>query len=122
MDNLDPILGNSKKYFLVFKGGPLKFIRPSLSNVFDCDNHKGIRLITRLCVGLSHLCESKFKHIFQDCLNPICSRGLNTESLSHFLPHCPIFNDERYTLLSSCSRIDCKLLEFTNSSLLQTLL
>ena len=112
----------TQKGFLVFKGSLLKFIGPSLSNVFDCDNHKGIRLITRLCVGPSHLCEHKFKHIFQDCLNPVCSRGVNTESFSHFLPHCPIFNDERYTLLSRCNRIDFKLLELTKSSLLQTLL
>ena len=71
---------------------------------------------------MSHLREHKFKHNFHDCLNPICSCGLDIESTSHFLLHCPSFNDERYTLLSTLHKIDCKLLELTKSSLSQTLL
>ena len=63
-----------------------------------------IRFITRLRVGLSHLCGHKFKLDFQDCLNPICSCCLDIESTSHFLLHCPIFNDERYTLLSTLEK------------------
>ena len=110
------------KNFADFKNSILKFIRPSPNNVFNCNNHKGIRLITRLRVGMSHLREHKFKHNFQDCLNPICSCGLDIESTSHFLLHCPTFNDERYTLLSTLNNIDCKLLELTKSSLSQTLL
>ena len=120
-NNLDLTLWNSKS-FVDFKNSILKFIRPSPSNVFNCNNHKGIRLITRLRVGMSHLREHKFKHNFQDCLNPICSCGLDIESTSHFLLHCPTFNDERYTLLSTLNNIDRKLLELTKSSLPQTLL
>ena len=119
-NNLDPTLRNSKS-FVDFKNSILKFIRPSPSNVFNCNSHKGIRLITRLRVGMSHLREHKFKHNFQDCLNPICSCGLDIESTSHFLLHCPTFNDERYTLLSTLNKIDCKLLELTKSSLSQTM-
>ena len=66
---------------------------------------------------MSHLREHKFKHNFQDCLNPICSCGLDIESTSHFLLHCPTFNDEQYTLLSTLNKIYCKLLELTKSSL-----
>ena len=58
-NNLDPTLQNSKS-FAEFKNSILKFIRPSPSNC----NCKGIRLITRLCVGMSHLREQKFKHKF----------------------------------------------------------
>ena len=53
-NNLDPTLRNSKS-FVVFKNSILKFIRPSPSNVFNCNNYKGIRLITRLRVGMSHI-------------------------------------------------------------------
>ena len=70
-------------------------IRPSPNNVFDCNKYKGIRYITRLRVGKAHLREHKFKHSFQYWLNPICSCGLDIESTSHFLLHCPTFNDER---------------------------
>ena len=78
--------------------------------------------MTRLNIGLNHLHEHKFEHNSQKCLNPICSCGLDIESTSHFLLHCPTFNDERYTLLSTLHKIDYKLLELTNSSLSQTLL
>ena len=75
-NNLDLTLPNSKS-FVVFKNSILKFIRPFPSNVFNCDNHKGITLTTRLRVGLSHLREHKLNHNFQGCLNPICSCGLD---------------------------------------------
>ena len=71
---------------------------------------------------MSHLREHKFKHNFQDCLNPICSCGLDIESTSHFLLHCPTFNGEQCTVLSILNKIYCELLELTNSSLPQTLL
>ena len=120
-NNLDPTLRNSKS-FIDFKNSILKFIRPSPTNIFSCNNHKGIRLITRLRVGMSHLREHKFKHNFQDFLNPICSCGLDIKSTSHFLLHCPTFDDEQFTLLSTLNNIDCILLELTESSLSQTLL
>ena len=120
-NNLDPTLPNSKS-FVVFENSILKFIRPSPSNFFNCNNYKGIRLITCLRVGMSHLHEHKFKHNFQDRLNPICNCGLDIKSTSHFLLHCPSFNDERSTLLSTLNKIYCKFLELTKSSLSQTLL
>ena len=119
--NLDSAPCKSK-HFAVFKNNILKFIRPFPSNVIDCDNHKGIRFITRLCVSLRYLRERRFKHIFQDCLKLICSGGLDIESTSHFLLYCPVFNDERYTLRSALNNTDCKLPELTNSPLSQSLL
>ena len=54
-NNLDPTLWNSKSFadfrkllIVDFDFSILKFIRPSLSNVFNCNSHKRIRLITRL--------------------------------------------------------------------------
>ena len=37
---------------------------------FEIHNPKGIKLITRLRLGLSHLREHKFKHGFQDTVHP----------------------------------------------------
>ena len=118
-NNLDPTLRNSKS-FVDFKNDILKLIRPSPSNVFNCNSPKGIRLITRLRVEMSHVREHKFKYNFQDCLNPIFSCGLDIESISHSLLHCPSFNEERYTLLSTLNNIDPTLLELTKFSLSQT--
>ena len=52
--------------------------------------HREMKLITRLHVGLSHLREHKFKHSFQDILNPICCCGFDVESTSHYILPCPM--------------------------------
>ena len=119
--NLDSNLRNSEN-FGIFKNNILKFIRPKPNNFFNCCNLKGIRLITRLRLELSHLREHKFKYNFQNCLNPLCSCGSSIESISDFLLHCPICHDKRLTLLSTLNNIDCKILESTDSYLTQTLL
>ena len=59
----------------IFRKSILKFMTPSTNSLFNCHNPKGIKLITRLRLGLSHLREHKFKHSFQDSLNPFCSCG-----------------------------------------------
>ena len=120
-NNLDPNLlnlGNSG----IFKNNILKFIRPKPNIFFNCCNLKGIRLITRLRLELSHLREHKFKYNFQNCLNPLCSCGSSIESTSHFLLHCFILHDKRHTLLSTLNNIDSKILESNDSYLTQTLL
>ena len=48
----------------IFKMNILKFIRPTPNSVYYCHNPKGIRLLARLRLGLSHLRKHKFKHSF----------------------------------------------------------
>ena len=55
-----------------FKKKLLNFIRPSANSIFDIHNPLGIKLLTRLRLGLSHLHEHKFRHCIQDTLNPSC--------------------------------------------------
>ena len=104
-NKLDPCLRNSASYN-VFKNSILKFIRPSPNKIFQCHNPKGIKLVTRLRLGLSHLREHKFKHSFQDTLNPLCSCGLDIETTSHSFLHCSLFHSERCTLLNNISETD----------------
>ena len=84
----------------------LKFIRPSGSSVFNCHNLRGVKLLTRLRLGLSHLREHKFKHGFQDSLNPICSCGNDIETSAHFLLYCPHYSNERSTFLNTIRNIN----------------
>ena len=44
-----------------FRKSVLNFIRPSASKVYNINDAIGIKLITRLRLGFSHLCEHKFK-------------------------------------------------------------
>ena len=87
--------------FNIFRKSILKFIRPSTNSFFNCHNLKGMKFITRLRLGLSHLREHKLKHSFQDSLHPSCSCGLNIESTSHYHIHCLTYITERHSLLST---------------------
>ena len=75
----------------IFRKSILKFMTPSTNSLFNCHNPKEIKLITRLRLGLSHLREHKFKHSFQDSLNPFCSCGFVLPVL--FLRICLIPGD-----------------------------
>ena len=89
----------------MFCSNILKFIRPSPNSFYGCQN-MGIKLITRLRLGLSHLREHKFKHNFQDTLNPLCNYGMVFESSTHSLVQCPSYINERCTLMSNLNRIN----------------
>ena len=66
--------------FNIFRKSIVKFIRPSANSSFNRHNPRGIKFITRLGLDLSHLREHKFKHRFQDSLNPFCNCGVDIES------------------------------------------
>ena len=85
---LEPTIWNAES-FSIFKSNILKFVRPTTRRLFNCCNDKGIRLMTRLRLGLNHLCEHKFNHNFQNCINPLCSSDIEIESTSHFFLRCP---------------------------------
>ena len=101
-NNLDLSLRNSKN-ISIFKGKILDFIRPSPNSFFDCHNPKGIKLITRLRLSLSHLREHEFKHSFQDTTNPLFNCVQDTEPSTHFFLHCPFCINERRTLHSTAN-------------------
>ena len=103
----------------VFKSNILKFIQPSSNLFLDCHNPIGIKYITRVRLGLSHLREHKFNNSFQDTLNPIRNC---VESAIHFFLHCPLYSNKRRTLLNSSANIDHTLLNNTDFSLTQILL
>ena len=68
----------------------LKSIRPEPNRISSTQTFEGLKPFTRMRLGLSHLADSKFRHNFQDCLNPICSCGHEIETTSHFLLDSPI--------------------------------
>ena len=103
-NNLDFKVRNSTN-FSAFKKSILKFIRPSSNSIFNCHSSKGIKLITRLRLCLSHFWEHKFRHNFQDTLNPICNCGDEIKTTILYLLHCPNYLDERRTLLDNLQSI-----------------
>ena len=100
----------------------LKFIRPSGSSVFNCHNLRGVKLLTRLRLGLSHLREHKFKHGFQDSLNPICSCGNDIETSAHFLLYCLHYSNERSTFPNTIKNINRNIFDKNDLQITETLL
>ena len=72
-NNLHSNIRNSESLAL-FKKRILAFIRPSANSTFHCHDPEGLKLITRLRLGLSHL-RFKLKCSFQDTFNRICNCG-----------------------------------------------
>ena len=66
--------------------------------------------------------EHKFRHGFLDCLNPICSCGLDIETTCHYLLHCPNFTNERSILLNNVSTINKNSLTSCDASIVKLLL
>ena len=90
---------------------------------YYCRNHIGDRLkITRLCLGLSHLHEHKFKHSFQDCLNPLCFCNNDNETSTHYLLHCSTFKNQGMTLLDKIQSINGGILELSSAAVKKILL
>ena len=100
----------------------LKFDRLVANSVFDINNSYGLKLLTRLCLGLSHLHYHKFRHNFQDCINPICVCGLKIETTTHFLLHCPLLQSARQSLLINIKKINESILKKHDKLMTKTLL
>ena len=66
----------------------MPFIRPLKNSIFNIFDPEGLKLFARLRHGFSHLNEHRFRHNFQECLNPLCTCSLETENTSHYLLHC----------------------------------
>ena len=119
-NKLDLNIRNSES-LNIFKKTLLNFIRPSGSTVFNCHDAKGVKLLTRLRIGLSHLRDDKFEHSFEDSLNPIYSCGNDIDTSAHFLLHYPNFSSKRSTFLNIIGSIDRNILRRSDSQVTETL-
>ena len=118
---LELIIRNSAN-FNNFKKKLLNFIRPYANSIFNIHNSLGIKLLTRLILGLSHLHEHKFRHCFHDTFNSLCECDNDIESTIHFFLHCTNFLIPRQNLFQKIRNIDDSILFQSETQLTQTLL
>ena len=97
--NLDINIRNSESISL-FKFRLLYFICPVQNSKYNIFDPKGLKFLTRLRLGLSHLNADRFRHNFQDWLYPLCSCSLETEDTSHYFLHCHHFSNHRVDLIN----------------------
>ena len=102
--NLDASIRNSES-IAIFKSRLLSLIRPFQSNVYNIFDPIGLKLLTRLRLGFSHLNEHKFRHDFQECLNPLCLCNFEIEDTTHYLLHCQYFSEHRINLINSVNSV-----------------
>ena len=59
-------------------------MRHCANTTFNIHNPYGIKLLTRLRLGLSHFRDRKFRHCFQDTLNRLGDCGNDTKTTTLF--------------------------------------
>ena len=95
---------------------------PHASSTYRIHNPVGIRLLTHLRLGLSHLNEHKFRYNFADCVNLLCSCNIKPEAKLHFFLHCYNVLNIRRKLFEKIKLLDETLLQLNDESLLTVLL
>ena len=108
--------------FKVFKKRLLRFIRPMPNSIYNIPNPLGVKYLTRLRIGFSHLKEHNFKHNFQDSVDPMCSCSSGIEATIHFFLRCTNFNIQRQTLFDKIATTDTNILTENEDSIVNTLL
>ena len=101
--------------YSVFLKALLDFIRPTANSTFGTNDASGLKLLTRLRVGFSNLREHKFKHNFQDTLNPLCPCSLEAEDTYHFFMRCQSFSNQRNVLFDDLNSINSEILKMSDS-------
>ena len=106
----------------MFKASLLKLGRPHASSTYRIHNLVGLRLLTCLRLGVSHLNEHKFRHNFAHCVKSLCSCSIKPETSLHFFLHCHNFLNFRRKLFDKIKLLDGTLLQLNDESLLTILL
>ena len=108
----------------LFKKRLSSLIRPSQKPTYGILDLKGVAILTQLRVGLSKLNFHKFKHNFQDTVDPMCLINGGIEDTEYFLLRCHAYDDQRRDLLGAINKVfqPQNILNLPNQTLVQILL
>ena len=95
----------SSETILTFKNRLLSFIHPVQNNIFNIFDPIGLKFLTRLWLGFSHLNAHIFWHNYQNCMNPLSSCSLEIEDTLHYLLNCHLFNHFRIRLMNNVKSV-----------------
>ena len=105
--------------FLSFKNSLLKAGWPTAEPSYN--NPTGLKFLTRLRLVLSHLSRHKFKHNFQNCVNPLWFCSFEIESLSHFFLHCHQIINICAAFLDDLQSVDINIPGFSSNEFMDLL-
>ena len=120
-NKLDWQLRNEKS-FNNFRNILLKLDRPTPDLIYGIHHPLGLKLLTRLRLGLSPFNKHRFKHNFKNCINPLCTCSLEVESTKHFFPHCHYYSALRISFLNDLNNISPQFALFPEDVFVKTLL
>ena len=104
-NNLDKIIKSFESY-LTFRKILFNLIRPKCNETYRIHHTTGLKLLTCLRLGLSHLNDHKFNHSFRDCINPLCLCSVSIENYVYFFPTLPSLSFQGQTLMNNIKSID----------------
>ena len=107
-NKLNPKIRNAKSISKFKKSIITEKLENSLYNVND---PIGVKLLTRLRLQFTHLNEYKFRHGFNDTVNPMCPCGTDVETTEDFLLRCHCFSTQRSELFNYLYRLDPSLIQ-----------
>ena len=90
--------------------------------MFTCHNPIGIKYLTRLGFGFSHLRYHKFKHGFLDSVDPLCSCSIAIENTTHYFLRCPNFSTAQNTFLNEMAIVDRPIIDQDKIKIIQMFL
>ena len=117
-----PLEFRNASTYPLFRNNLVKNVRPSPKSLYGIHDPLGVKLLTRIRLGLSHLREHKFRHNFQDTINPLCDCSLELENTIHFFLRCQNFSTIRTTLQSELNKIDLSIFLRNDDIVVQVLL
>ena len=79
-------------------------------------------LVLDYSIDCSHLRENKFRHNFDDTLNPLCSCSLETEDTEHYFLRCQNNLLFRTTLINDLNNIITAIVSLNSNDLLSVIL
>ena len=102
-NKLNPEIINAKSIYKFKKSVVTEKLENALYNVHD---PIGVKLLSRLRLQFTHLNEHKFRHGFNDTVNPMCPCGTDVETTEHFLLRCHCFSTQKSELFDYLYRLD----------------
>ena len=76
------------------------------NSLFSVHDPLGTKLLTRLRLKSTHLNEHKFRHGFNDTINPMCACRTEVGTTEHFLLRCHFYSTLRLELFENLENID----------------
>ena len=120
-NKLDLQLRNEKS-FSNFRNILLKLGQPAPNLLYGIHHPLGLKLLTRLRLGLSHFNKHIFKYNFKNCINPLCTCSLEVESTKQFFLHYHYYSALCISFLNDLNNISPQFALFPEDVFVKTLL